>query len=171
MEEPPSSSRFPPVRWVWSSPRDGFGNVGPAAGRCGPAPGGRQDCFIRQRRGPPDRRHQPAAGPGGRIRPVPIPAIRVAGGCPPPTNRPCHTRTAASSVGCDGRGPARCGREYEASGQPRATALRNASRSGHAPADRTRPCSCFSSTTDSISSARSRGTSPNRASRNVTMYR
>ena len=53
--------------------------------------------------------------------------------------------------------------------QLRAIALRNASRSGQEAANRTRPFSCFSSSIDSISSTRSRGTSPNRASRNVTM--
>jgi len=53
--------------------------------------------------------------------------------------------------------------------QRRVIASRKASRSGHEPADRTRPRSCISSSIDSISSTRSRGTSPNRASRNATM--
>jgi len=49
-------------------------------------------------------------------------------------------------------------------GQLRAIAPRNASRSGHEAAARTRRFSCFPSTTESISSATSHGTSPNRAS-------
>ena len=59
--------------------------------------------------------------------------------------------------------------QHRLAGQLRAIALRNASRSGHATAVRTRPFSCFPSTTNLISSAKSRGTSPNRASRTVTM--
>ena len=55
-------------------------------------------------------------------------------------------------------------------GQPRVIARRNAASSGPAAGDRTRSFRCFSSTTDSIVSTRSRGTSPKRASRNAAMF-